>query len=84
LRVAGSDADAKDDQGVDPRHEFQETGLRVFFANEDPRVRRRIISLLNLRPDENPPHLRPLVTELLRIPHAYPDDTLVNQIRVSP
>jgi hypothetical protein len=84
FRVAGSDADAEDDQCVDLRHEFQATGLQVFLANEDPRVRRRIISLLNLRPDENPPHLRPLVTEVLRIAHAYPDDTLVNQIRVGP
>lgn len=82
LRVAGCDDD--DDQGVDPRHEFQETSLRVFLANEDPRARRRIISLLNLRPHENPPHLRHLVTEVLRVAHAHPDDTLVNQIRTAP
>jgi hypothetical protein len=35
-------------------------------------------------PGREPSAPAPLVTELLRIPHAYPDDTLVNQIRVSP
>jgi hypothetical protein len=40
--------------------------------------------MLNLRTNENPPELRPLVTEVLRIAHAYPDDTIVNRIRKGP
>jgi hypothetical protein len=80
--VAGSDAD--DDPCIDLQHEFQETGLRAFLATDDLRVRRCIISLLNLRADENPPTLRPLVAKVLDIAHAHPDDTIVNQIRRGP
>ncbi|MFI6069219.1 hypothetical protein ACIA47_28695 [Micromonospora sp. NPDC051227] len=68
LRVAGSDIE--DDRCTDLRHALQETGLHIFLANDNPRVRRRILTLLNLRADENPPELRPLVTEVLRIVHA--------------
>jgi len=56
----------------------------VFLANDDLRVRCRIISLLNLRVDENAPQLRPLVIEAIRIAYAHPDDTIVSSIRRSP
>ena len=56
----------------------------MFLANDDLRVRCRIISLLNLRVDENAPQLRPLVIEAIRIAYAHPDDTIVSSIRRSP
>jgi hypothetical protein len=80
--VAGSAAEH--DPCTDLRHEFQKAGLHTFLATDDLRVRCRIISLLNLRIDQNPPELRPLVAEVLRIAHAYPEDTIVNQIRTGP
>ncbi|MEU8393338.1 hypothetical protein [Micromonospora sp. NPDC048842] len=64
LRVTGSDAE--DDPCADLRHAFQETGLRIVLANDHPGVRSRIITLLNLRLEANPPELRPLVSEVLR------------------
>ena len=64
LRVTGSDT--RDDPCTDLRHAFQETGLRIFLANDHPGVRGRLITLLNLRAEENPPELRPLVSEVLR------------------
>ncbi|MFK3984303.1 hypothetical protein ACI2K4_28515 [Micromonospora sp. NPDC050397] len=79
LRVAGNDTE--DDPCTDLRHDFQETGLRIFLANDDPGVRRRIISLLNLRADKSPPELRPLISEVLRIARAHPDNTIVDRIR---
>ncbi|MDG4788045.1 hypothetical protein O7626_19220 [Micromonospora sp. WMMD1102] len=79
LRVAGNDG--KDDPCTDLRNEFQKTGLHIFLTNEDLGVRCRIISLLDLRADRNPPELRPLASEVLRIARAHPDDTIVAQIR---
>ncbi|WP_406058549.1 hypothetical protein [Micromonospora sp. NBC_00860] len=69
LRVAGSDPE--DDPCTDLRHAFQETGLHIFLANDNPRVRRRLLTLLNLRANESPPELRPLVSEVLRIVRAH-------------
>jgi hypothetical protein len=80
--VVGSGAE--DDPCADLQHEFQQTGLRIFLANPDPRVRYCLISLLDLRSDENPPQLRPLVAEVLRIAHTHPDSTLVGRIRRGP
>ncbi|MGW4462565.1 hypothetical protein [Micromonospora sp. NPDC004704] len=53
----------------------------MFLANDDLRVRCRIISLLNLRVDENSPELHPLIAEVIRIAHAHPDDAIVSRIR---
>jgi hypothetical protein len=75
------DDGAQADPCADLQREFQETGLRVFLANPNLRVRVRLISLLNLRVDANPEQLRPLVTEVVRIARAHPDYTLVNAIR---
>ncbi|MEU1747305.1 hypothetical protein [Micromonospora arida] len=64
-RVTGSDTE--NDPCTDLRHAFQATGLRIFLANDHPGVRSRISTLLNLRADDNPPELRPLVSEVLSI-----------------
>ncbi|MBG6103200.1 hypothetical protein ACLQ3D_05925 [Micromonospora vinacea] len=69
LRVAGSDTE--DDRCTDLRHTFQEVGLHIFLANDNPRVRRAILTLLNLRANESPPELRPLVSEVLHIVRAH-------------
>ena len=37
-----------------------------------------------LRADENPAELRPLVTEVLHIADAHPNDTLLSRIRRGP
>ncbi|WP_431727359.1 hypothetical protein [Verrucosispora sp. TAA-831] len=68
LRVAGSEVE--DDPCTDLRRDFQETGLRIYLANDDPAVRHHLISLLNLRADKNPPELRPLVAKVLRVAHS--------------
>jgi hypothetical protein len=79
LRVRGSVIE--DDPCTDLQHRFQETGLHIFLDNDHLGVRCRIISLLDLRIDGNPPELRPLVSEVLRIAHAHPDNTIVDNIR---
>ncbi|MEU9829770.1 hypothetical protein [Micromonospora chersina] len=82
LRIV--DSDAEGDPCTDLRHEFQEAGLHTFLVNDNLRIRCRIISLLNLRADENCPQLRPLVTEVLRIAHAHSDATFANRISRGP
>ncbi|SCF07446.1 hypothetical protein [Micromonospora saelicesensis] len=79
LRVTGSETG--DDPSTDLRHAFQETGLRICLANDHPGVRSRIITLLNLRLEDNPPELRPLVSEVLRIVRAHPDNAIVDRHR---
>ena len=81
--VRDDDDGTPDDPCVDLQREFQETGLRVFLANPDPRVRYRLISLLNLQPDDNPAELQSLVTEVLNVARTHPDDTLTSRIRRS-
>ncbi|TKK86922.1 hypothetical protein FDA94_19200 [Herbidospora galbida] len=59
-----------------------EATLREFVGNEHLDVRRNLIPGLRLNPEANPPELRPLVEEVVRIARAHPDGYIRHRVEI--
>jgi hypothetical protein len=56
--------------------------LRQFVGNEDVEVRRRIIPMLRLEPDQYPDELRPLVARAVEVARSHPDEYIRHRVEI--